>query len=224
MSWNDFFAREDIKKELLKTKQFREEQREIFEDSFGIFPAEENTYKAFDLTQFDKIKVVLIGMDPYHGEVKGKPQAQGLCFSVPDGFPYPPSLKNIFKELCNDIQCEKPKSGNLTKWGENGVLLLNASLSVLQGKPNSHKKIWKNFSKEVIKYISDNKDFVIFIAWGNDALNMLKGVDTTKHTILSAKHPSPLSANKGGFFGCKHFSKCNDILQRKNINPVDWTL
>tara|TARA_B100001173_G_C15977501_1_gene542905 strand:- start:463 stop:1143 length:681 start_codon:yes stop_codon:yes gene_type:complete len=222
-SWNTFFQQLIIQSELEKISQFR--TKSLQEDSdFQIYPDSENVFKAFDLTPFEQVKVVIIGQDCYHGSINNVPQAQGLCFSVPDNFPFPPSLKNIFKELISDIGCAMPQSGNLTKWANQGVLLINKSLSVKEKCPNSHKKLWNTFSKELIKFIYDNKDFVIFICWGNDAINTLKGFNYKEHIILTAKHPSPLSANKGGFFGCKHFSKCNEILEKKNITTINWNL
>tara|TARA_Y100000816_G_C26012788_1_gene529539 strand:- start:88 stop:768 length:681 start_codon:yes stop_codon:yes gene_type:complete len=222
-SWNTFFTQPIIQSELEKISQFRKKSLE--EDSnLQIYPESENVFKAFTLTPFESVKVVIIGQDCYHGSSNNIPQAQGLCFSVPDNFPLPPSLKNIFKELVDDIGCAIPKSGNLTKWANQGVLLINKSLSVKKKCPNSHKKLWNIFSKELIKFIYNNKDFVIFICWGNDAINTLKGFNYKEHIILTAKHPSPLSANKGGFFGCKHFSKCNEILEKKNISIIDWSL
>ncbi len=222
-SWNTFFQQLIIQSELEKISQFR--TKSLQEDSdFQIYPDSENVFKAFDLTPFEQVKIVIIGQDCYHGSINNVPQAQGLCFSVPDNFPFPPSLKNIFKELISDIGCAMPQSGNLTKWANQGVLLINKSLSVKEKCPNSHKKLWNTFSKELIKFIYDNKDFVIFICWGNDAINTLKGFNYKEHIILTAKHPSPLSANKGGFFGCKHFSKCNEILEKKNITTINWNL
>lgn len=222
-SWNDFFEKIVIQNELKKISEYRKQS--LHDDpSFEIYPKEEDVFKAFELTPFEKIKIVIIGQDCYHGSVNNIPQAQGLCFSVPDNFPLPPSLKNIFKELVDDIGCTMPKSGNLTKWANQGVLLINKSLSVKEKSPNSHKKLWNIFSKELIKFIYNNKDFVIFICWGNDAISTLKNYDYKNHIILTAKHPSPLSANKGGFFGCKHFSKSNEILKKKNITTINWDL
>ena len=222
-SWNTFFQQPIIQSELEKISQFRTKSLQE-ESDFQIYPDSENVFKAFDLTPFEQVKVVIIGQDCYHGSINNVPQAQGLCFSVPDNFPFPPSLKNIFKELISDIGCAMPQSGNLTKWANQGVLLINKSLSVKEKCPNSHKKLWNTFSKQLIKFIYDNKDFVIFICWGNDAINTLNGFNYKEHIILTAKHPSPLSANKGGFFGCKHFSKCNEILEKKNITTINWDL
>ena len=193
-------------------------------ENLEVYPPNKDIFKAFELCDIDNIKIVIIGQDCYHGSVNNIPQAQGLCFSVPDNFPFPPSLRNIFKELVDDIGCNMPQSGNLTQWANQGVLLINKSLSVKEKSPNSHKKLWNTFSKELIKFIYDNKDFVIFICWGNDAISTLKGYDYKDHIILTAKHPSPLSANQGGFFGCKHFSKCNTILEKKNITTINWDL
>ena len=223
-TWDDFLKREDIKKEIKKIENYLEEEREKYDGILHILPFKENIFRAFDLCSFEDTKVVLIGQDPYHNIVDNKAQAQGLCFSVPEDFPLPPSLKNIFKELCSDLCCEYPKNGDLSSWGKQGVLLLNRSLSVLQSKPNSHKKIWSNFSKELMKFIVEKKDFCIFICWGLDAFKSLNGLDCDKHVILKATHPSPLGANKGGFFGCKHFSRVNDILNERNIKSIDWKI
>jgi len=223
-SWNDFFSRTDIKKEIKKIDDYLEDEREKYVDILEILPLKENIFKAFDLCSLEDTRVVLIGQDPYHNIVNNKAQAQGLCFSVPEDFPLPPSLKNIFKELCSDLGCEYPKKGDLSYWGKQGVLLLNRSLSVLQSKPNSHKKIWSYFSKEVMKFIVEQKDFCIFICWGLDAFKSLKDLELDKHVVLKATHPSPLGANKGGFFGCKHFSKVNDILINKKMKSIDWKL
>ena len=223
-SWNDFFSRSDIKKEIKKIEDYLEDEGEKYADILEILPLKENIFKAFDLCSLEDTRVVLIGQDPYHNIVNNKAQAQGLCFSVPEDFPLPPSLKNIFKELCSDLGCEYPKNGDLSYWGKQGVLLLNRSLSVLQSKPNSHKKIWSYFSKEVMKFIVEQKDFCIFICWGLDAFKSLKDLELDKHVVLKATHPSPLGANKGGFFGCKHFSKVNDILINKKMKSIDWKL
>ena len=221
MSWDDFFSREDIKNELKKiNKEIKKQKNE----GITIYPSKENRFKCFEITELENVKVVLIGQDIYINEINGIPQGQGLCFSVPDKFPFPPSLENIFKELKNDLGYEIPKSGNLTKWAERGVLLLNRSLSVQKGKSNSHKKLWTTFSKELMKFIFYNKNFVFFICWGNDALDSIRGLNLENHIVLTAKHPSPLSANKGGFFGNKHFSKCNKILKDKHIKEIDWNI
>ena len=185
-----------------------------------IYPPGSFIFNAFNTTPFDKIKVVIIGQDPYHGTG----QAHGLCFSVQNGVPPPPSLINIFKELKEDIGMAIPYHGNLTKWAEQGVFLLNASLTVRAGEPMSHSKIgWAQFTDAVIKTISEQKDHVVFLLWGKFAQDKKVLIDETKHLILRAAHPSPLSAHSG-FFGCKHFSKANEYLMSKGIDPVDWSL
>jgi uracil-DNA glycosylase len=174
-----------------------------------IFPEESLIFNAFNQTSFEDIHVVILGQDPYHGSN----QAHGLSFSVPDGIKIPPSLKNIFKELGSDIGKEIPKSGNLIHWAKQGILLLNASLTVEENKPMSHSKIgWNLFTDAVIKKISQEKTNVIFILWGKFAQEKEKLIDPEKHFILKAAHPSPLSAYNG-FWGCKHFSKTNELLK-----------
>jgi len=185
-----------------------------------IYPAGPNIFNAFNSTPFDKIKVVILGQDPYHGPG----QAHGLCFSVQNGVPPPPSLVNIFKELYDDTGVKIPTHGNLTKWTEQGVFLLNASLTVRSGEPMSHAKIgWSVFTDTVIKKISEEKEHVVFMLWGKFAQEKRTLIDESKHLILRSVHPSPLSAS-GGFFGCKHFSKANAYLMSKGIDPVDWSL
>lgn len=185
-----------------------------------IYPPGSFIFNAFNTTPFDRIKVVIIGQDPYHGPK----QAHGLCFSVQNGVPPPPSLNNIFKELHEDIGMKIPNHGNLTKWAEQGVFLLNASLTVRAGEPMSHSKIgWAQFTDTVIKTISAQKEHVVFLLWGKFAQDKRMLIDEAKHLVLKAAHPSPLSAY-AGFFGCKHFSKANQYLMSKGIDPVDWSL
>ena len=185
-----------------------------------IYPPGSLIFNAFNTTPFNKVKVVILGQDPYHGSS----QAHGLCFSVQHGVQPPPSLVNIFKELQDDIGIEIPNHGNLTKWAEQGVFLLNASLTVRAGEPMSHSKIgWAEFTDTVIKKISEGKKNVVFLLWGKFAQEKRVLIDETKHCILRSVHPSPLSAH-GGFFGCKHFSKTNEYLMSKGIDPVDWSL
>lgn len=185
-----------------------------------IYPPGSVIFNAFNTTPFDKVKVVILGQDPYHGPR----QAHGLCFSVQNGVPPPPSLINIFKELQDDIGVPVPNHGNLTHWAQQGVFLLNASLTVRAGEPMSHAKIgWAEFTDTVIKKISDKKQHVVFILWGKFAQEKRVLIDESKHLILRSVHPSPLSAH-GGFFGCKHFSKTNEYLASKGIDPVDWSL
>jgi uracil-DNA glycosylase len=185
-----------------------------------IFPPGSLMFNAFNTTPFDAVKVVLLGQDPYHGPG----QAHGLCFSVPEGITPPPSLVNVFKELHNDIGLSFPKSGNLTRWAQHGVLLLNASLSVRANEPMSHSKIgWAQFTDVVIRKISDLKKNVVFLLWGKFAQEKQALIDETKHLVLKAAHPSPYSANNG-FLGCRHFSKTNEYLVQNGIDPVDWSL
>jgi len=183
-----------------------------------IYPKGGLIFNAFEQTPFDKVKVVILGQDPYHNPG----QAMGLSFSVPDGVKPPPSLVNIYKELNKDIGMPIPSTGNLTKWAQQGVLLLNAVLTVRANEPASHSKIgWMDFTNDVIQIISQQKSSVVFILWGNFAQQKQVLIDATKHKILKAAHPSPLSAHNG-FFGCKHFSSTNLYLNEKNIDPINW--
>jgi uracil-DNA glycosylase len=185
-----------------------------------IYPPGGCIFSAFEKTPVDKVKVVILGQDPYHGAG----QAHGLCFSVPNGIAAPPSLINIFKELHEDTGVPIPNHGNLSKWAEQGVMLLNASLTVRANEPMSHSKIgWADFTDTVIKKISDEKKHVVFMLWGKFAQEKRMLIDETKHLVLRAAHPSPLSAFSG-FFGCRHFSKANEWLASKGIDPIDWKL
>lgn len=185
-----------------------------------IYPPGNLIFNAFDKTPFDKVKVVLLGQDPYHGAG----QAHGLCFSVQDGVKPPPSLVNIYKELQSDLGLPIPPHGNLTKWAEHGVLLLNAILTVRAGEPASHSKIgWESFTDAVIRKISEHKRDVVFLLWGRFAQDKQVLIDATRHHVLKAAHPSPFSADKG-FFGCRHFSKTNELLAKAGLEPVDWRL
>jgi uracil-DNA glycosylase len=185
-----------------------------------IYPPGSLIFNAFNTTPFDHVKVVLLGQDPYHGAG----QAHGLSFSVPDGVKPPPSLVNIYKELHDDIGMAIPKTGNLTKWALQGVLLLNAALTVRANEPASHAKAgWVNFTDAVIGKISDEKKGIVFILWGRFAQEKQVLIDETKHHVLKAAHPSPFSADKG-FFGCRHFSKTNELLMKEGLDPIDWSL
>lgn len=185
-----------------------------------IYPPGSQIFNAFNLTPLDKVKVVIIGQDPYHGPR----QAHGLSFSVQKGVAIPPSLMNIYKELGDDIGMAMPKHGDLTTWAEQGVFLLNASLTVRAGEPMSHAKIgWAEFTNAVIKTISEQKQHVVFLLWGKFAQEKRTLIDDNKHLILRSVHPSPLSAY-GGFFGCKHFSKANEYLVSKGLDPINWTI
>ena len=185
-----------------------------------IYPPGPLIFNAFNQTPFSEVKVVILGQDPYHN----KGQAHGLSFSVCDGIAKPPSLNNIFKELKNDLGIEISPNGNLQKWASQGVLMLNASLTVRQNEPGSHAKIgWLQFTDQVIKKISDEKEGIIFILWGKFAQEKQSLIDETKHFVLKAAHPSPFSADNG-FFGCKHFSKTNELLMKQQKAPIDWKL
>lgn len=183
-----------------------------------VYPPGSLMFNAFNQTPFEQVKVVILGQDPYHGPG----QAHGLSFSVPDGIPPPPSLVNIYKELHKDIGMPIPKTGNLTKWARQGVLLLNAVLTVRANEPASHAKIgWMDFTAAVIRKISAEKQGVVFLLWGKFAQEKQVLVDETKHHVLKAAHPSPFSADRG-FFGCQHFSRTNQLLMHQGITPIDW--
>ena len=184
-----------------------------------IFPPGGRIFRAFELTPVDSVKVVILGQDPYHGYG----QAMGLCFSVPEKVPAPPSLRNIFKEIEDDLGVRMSGSPDLTPWARQGVLLLNAILTVRAGEAASHSTIgWQRFTDAVIRYVSDRCEGVVFLLWGNYARSKRDLIDGSRHLILEAAHPSPLA--RGAFFGCRHFSKANDYLVRQGKTPVDWVL
>lgn len=184
-----------------------------------IFPPGSQIFRAFELTPVSDVKVVILGQDPYHG----LGQAHGLSFSVPDGVAAPPSLKNIFKEIESDLGVRMSGYPNLEKWARQGVLLLNAVLTVRSGEAASHSKIgWQEFTDAVIKYISDNCEGVVFMLWGNFARTKRDLINTSRHHVLEAAHPSPLA--RGAFFGCRHFSQANNLLMASGKTPIDWTL
>lgn len=183
------------------------------------YPPGKEIFNAFEYCPFNEVKVVIIGQDPYHG----KGQANGLCFSVHEGIPHPPSLVNIFKELDQDTGKPYPKSGDLTHWANQGILLLNATLTVRAHEAGSHQKQgWETFTDEVIKTISREKENIVFLLWGGFAKNKAKLIDKKKHHILTTGHPSPLSANRGYWFGNKHFSKTNNYLQSIGLKEINW--
>lgn len=183
-----------------------------------VYPRPENIFRAFDLCPFDKVKVVLLGQDPYHGPS----QAHGLSFSVQQGIKNPPSLQNIFKEIKSDLGIELSGQGDLSHWAEQGVLLLNATLTVIASQAGSHqKKGWEEFTDAVIKTLSDKKESLIFLLWGAYAQSKAELIDTNRHLILRAPHPSPLSAHRG-FLGCKHFSQTNNYLEKIGREKIDW--
>ena len=186
----------------------------------SCFPPASEIFKAFNLCLFENTKVVILGQDPYHGIG----QANGLCFSVNDNIPLPPSLQNIFKELETDLAIQYPKHGNLESWAKQGVLLLNATLTVRSHHPGSHQnKGWEKFTDAVIEKLSSSKTGLVFMLWGNYAQKKANFVDSSRHLILKAAHPSPLSAHNG-FLGCRHFSQCNAFLESKGLPPIDWAL
>ena len=184
-----------------------------------IYPPGGQIFKAFELCPLPEVKVVILGQDPYHGYG----QAMGLSFSVPDGVPAPPSLKNIFKEIEDDLGVKMSGRPNLEKWARQGVLLLNAVLTVRAGEPTSHSAIgWQEFTDAVIRCISEKREGVVFMLWGNYARSKAPLIDPYRHTILQAAHPSPLA--RGAFFGCRHFSQANAILRSEGLEPIDWQL
>lgn len=183
-----------------------------------IFPPAGQIFNAFNTCPFNNVKVVILGQDPYHGPG----QAHGLCFSVNDGIQFPPSLQNIFKEITADLGIPAPKTGNLTRWAEQGVLLLNATLTVRASQAGSHQgRGWEEFTDAVIKTISEKAENVVFILWGSYAIKKKSLINAAKHCILTAPHPSPLSSYRG-FFGCKHFSQTNTYLTSKGRTPIEW--
>lgn len=183
------------------------------------YPPGKDIFQAFNACPFDSLKVVILGQDPYHGPG----QAHGLSFSVPAGVKHPPSLINIFKEIESDVGIPYPKSGNLIPWAKQGVFLLNATLTVQAQQAGSHqKKGWETFTDAVIQSISAKKSGVVFMLWGGYAKQKIKLIDTSKHLILSSGHPSPLSANRGYWFGNKHFSQCNAYLKKSGMEGIDW--
>ena len=185
---------------------------------YKVFPPGRQIFSAFDHCNFDDVKVVIIGQDPYHGPG----QANGLCFSVNDGIRLPPSLQNIYKEIEDDLGKKMPASGNLERWANQGVLLLNATLTVRANRPGSHQnKGWEQFTDAAIKKISDEKEGVVFLLWGSYAQRKGAIIDRSKHKVLESAHPSPFAANRG-FFGCRHFSKTNEYLKERGLEPIDW--
>lgn len=213
-SWSAVLQQEFDQEYFEKLTQFVKNEY----SSTTIYPAGKNIFRAFELCPFDQVKVVILGQDPYHGPN----QANGLCFSVNDGVPLPPSLQNIYKEIATDLKIKAPTTGNLDNWSRQGVLLLNATLTVRANLAGSHqKKGWEIFTDAVIKTISDQKENIVFLLWGKYAQEKGKVIDSDKHLILKSAHPSPLSAYNG-FFGCQHFSKTNDYLKSIGKTPIEW--
>lgn len=213
--WLGLLQNEFKKDYFAKLKQFLIQEKA----KYKVFPQGPLIFNAFNLTPLDKVKVVILGQDPYHGYA----QAHGLSFSVPDGVKAPPSLVNIFKEVHDDVGIPIPSTGNLTKWAQQGVLLLNATLTVRENQAGSHQnKGWEIFTDTVIKELSAHKTGLVFLLWGNYAKNKMALIDSNKHLVLTAPHPSPLA--RGGFFGCKHFSKTNEFLKKNGQEPIDWRI
>ncbi len=215
-SWKMVLLEEFNKDYFIKLKQFLLDEKK----HHSIYPKGKDIFNAFNYTSFDRVKVVILGQDPYHG----MGQAHGLSFSVPDGVKQPPSLKNIFKEIASDLNLPLPETGNLSPWAKQGVLLLNATLSVRVKQAGSHqKKGWEEFTDSVIQNISQKKEGVIFLLWGRFAQDKAELIDKNKHHILTAPHPSPFSVYRG-FFGCKHFSKTNKLLAEQGLKEIDWKI
>ncbi|TGK79835.1 uracil-DNA glycosylase [Leptospira montravelensis] len=211
--------KEVLKEEFEKTyfTNLREWVRDQYKTS-TVYPPAKLIFNAFDSCPFDQVKVVILGQDPYHGPG----QAHGLCFSVNEGVPFPPSLQNIFKEIADDLQKPIPKSGNLTHWANQGVLLLNATLTVQKDKAGSHQnKGWEEFTDATIKILAEKKSNLVFLLWGSFAQKKEFLIPPNKHLVLKSAHPSPLSAYRG-FLGNKHFSKTNEYLLTQGKKPIDW--
>lgn len=215
-SWKEALKDEFDKPYFVQLVKFLHEEKA---EGKTVYPPGRQIFKAFELTPVPQVKVVILGQDPYHGYG----QAMGLSFSVPDNVQAPPSLQNIFKEIHDDLGITMSGRPNLENWARQGVLLLNAILTVRAGEPTSHSKIgWTDFTDAVIRYISDNLDGIVFLLWGNFARSKRALIDTSRHHVLEAAHPSPLA--RGAFFGCRHFSKTNEILSAEGKTPINWQL
>lgn len=214
MNWNDFLEGENNKPYFQKIKKKVEEERQ----KYTIYPPSDKVFNAFNLTPFENVKVIILGQDPYIN----KGQAMGLSFSVPDGVQIPPSLKNIFKEIEDDLGIKCIESGNLTRWAQQGVFLLNTTLTVRAGESNSHQLFgWNNFTANVLGALNKDNNPKVFILWGANARKLKFIISNPKHLILESAHPSPFSAHRG-FFGCKHFSQINNFLLSNGLEPIDW--
>ncbi len=215
-SWKEILADEFSAPYFQQLKAFLVEEKK----KFTVYPPGPLIFSAFNHTPFNKVKVVILGQDPYHGPG----QAHGLCFSVNRGVVKPPSLINIFKEIESDLGLLPPAHGNLEKWADQGVLLLNATLTVRANQAGSHQnKGWERFTDAAIKALSEKRSGLVFLLWGNYAGAMQTLIDTTRHHVMKAPHPSPLSASRG-FFGCRHFSRTNELLAAQGLTPIDWRI
>jgi len=215
-NWDDILKDEFKKAYYLKLRQFLKTEYTTQE----IYPPMYDIYNAFKYTDYNDVKVVILGQDPYHGEG----EAHGLAFSVKKGIAIPPSLRNIYKELHNSLGCYIPNNGYLEKWARQGVLLLNTSLTVRKDSPNSHKNIgWEIFTDKVIKLLNQRQKRIIFMLWGSNAKNKSMLIDHSRHMVLTSVHPSPLSASRG-FFGCNHFKIANEELGKMGLTPIDWQI
>lgn len=193
-------------------------RREYSDPALKVYPPAGKIFAAFDTTPFDRVKVVIIGQDPYHGPG----QANGLCFSVSPGIEVPPSLRNIFQEIHDDTGVPVPVSGDLSRWARQGVLLLNASLTVREHQPKSHSGIgWETFTDAAVHALAEKREHLVFLLWGSDAIRKGSFIDRSRHLVLTAPHPSPLSAYRG-FFGCRHFSQANEYLKAHGETPIEW--
>lgn len=215
-NWDDILAEEFKQEYYLKLREFLKNEY----SHYTIYPSMYDIFNAFKSTDYNDVKAVILGQDPYHEPG----QAHGMAFSVKPGVPTPPSLQNMYKELQDSMGCYIPNNGYLVKWAQQGVLLLNTTLTVRSGQANSHSQAgWQIFTDNVIKKLNERKDPVIFILWGANARRKTEFIDKTMHYILEAPHPSPLSAYRG-FFGCNHFAKTNEILQKLGKSPIDWQI
>lgn len=213
-SWNEILEDEFAKGYFMNLLEFVDAEYE----KYTVYPPKELIFAAFEITHFDDVKVVILGQDPYHGPN----QADGLCFSVMEGVKKPPSLVNIFKELNDDLGVPIPKSGNLMRWAEQGVLMLNSTLTVREGEPGKHQnRGWEKFTDAVIQKLSDHKDNLVFILWGSYAQKKGRIIDASRHRVLKAAHPSPRSVYRG-FYGSKPFSKTNKFLKSIGEKPIEW--
>jgi len=215
-NWKDFFEREKKEAYFIKLMEKVEEAY----NTETVYPSKEDMFSCFDLCPYENVKVVILGQDPYHGEG----QAHGLCFSVKPGVKIPPSLRNIYKELKTDLDIDPPTHGYLESWAGQGVLMMNTGWTVSEGKPGSHKKFgWATFTSRVLELLNEYEKPLVFILWGNHAIDAAKGITNPNHYLIKGVHPSPLAA-KGGFFGSKPFSKTNEYLTASGREPIDWKI